>query len=154
MATFSGVKDSAFYTALRNEIENDPTGLGYAAFRTSGADNALADALNLVRASVTIAKGSMSFADLMSAMVSALSGLTTAQVGQLQLLGLSGQIKIGDTTVRTYLEGVYNNATNKALLQAQYNRQGSRAEFLWGDGAYITLDDVVTAKFLNNATGW
>lgn len=147
------VKDSTFYTALRSEIENDPTSLGYAAFRNLGADNALADALNLVRSTITVNKATMKFNDFTHAMISQLSTLSTAQGTQMQILGIAGIIYIGETATRTYLEGVYSAVGPKAQLQALYTRTGSRAEFLWGDGAFITSDDVATARTLTGA-GW
>jgi hypothetical protein len=150
----AAVKDTSFYTALRNEIETDPMNYGYAAFRTSGADNSLADALNLVRATVTINKYSMNFNDFTHAMISQLQTLSTAQGTQMQILGAAGTIYIGETATRTYLENVYSTTAAKNQLQALYTRTGSRAEFLWGDGTSIDLTDIVTAKFLNNATGW
>lgn len=148
------VKDSTFYTALRSEIENDPASLGYAPFRLSGSDNAIADALNLVRSTITVNKASMNFNDFTHAMISQLNTLSTAQGTQMQILGTAGIIYLGDTATRTYLEGVYSTTAAKNQLQALYTRTGSRAEFLWGDGTTISNDDIVTAKFLNGATGW
>lgn len=136
------------YTALRAEIENDPTTLGYAQYRTSGADNAIADLLNLVRAGVNVQVASMSFLKFMQAMVSQLSTLSTAQGTQMQLLGLGGSIPLSDTATRAYLEGVYTTTAAKNQLQALYTRSGSRAEFLWGDGTRISSDDVATARTL------
>jgi hypothetical protein len=87
-------------------------------------------------------------------MISQLQTLSTAQGTQMQILGAAGTIYIGETATRTYLENVYSTTAAKNQLQALYTRTGSRAEFLWGDGTSIDLTDIVTAKFLNNATGW
>src|SRR4051794_27029923 len=52
-------KNNAFYTALRSEIETDPSvpQLGYAQFRTAGADGAIADLLNTIIVGNTINDG-------------------------------------------------------------------------------------------------
>jgi hypothetical protein len=138
------------YTTLRTEVETDPNNYGFAPLRANGDDTQITALLNLVRANISIAKTYMSFADLMNAMVPALSSVSTAQAGQLQLLGLSGQVKIGDANTQAYLEGVYTTTANKALLRAQYTRTGSRAEQLFGENTVLSIDDIIQAR----GVGW
>lgn len=137
-------------TALRNEIQNDPAGLGYAAMVAAGADGAIAEALNEVRAGAPYAiyRTDVPVQDVVAAIAPAdFTALTAIQLSRLQLLFLGGLVNAANTNTRQILQAIFSGASagTVAAMAAVATRQGSRAEVLWGANAHVTADDVAWA---------
>lgn len=144
------------YTALRAEILNDPAGLGYALHVAAGSDNVIAGILNLVRASITIRRDNIMPAEVLEAIdirdfVASPPGNPTlaaswfesvTQLRAIRLLNDDGS----NTAVRGNLNRILNDVQgSQARILALSNRQGSRAEQLFGRNTVITDADVGTA---------
>lgn len=139
------------YSALKNEIINDPNGLGYSTPYNLGNDDGVAALLNSVGAGAaySIFKNSVPIADLLKNFVPAeFNALTAVQVAKLQLLFAgSATIDPSDANTRsifqTFLSAATGTLTNFAAL---IKRQGSRAEVLFGIGTSISGSDVAAAR--------
>lgn len=134
------------YSALRTEIQNDPQSLGLVALVQTGSDQGIADALNLVRdgGAYQVFAGpflpSQVFAQLDA---TELAALTALPLQRLQVVLALDLIDPRDTNTRTILGGLFGSGTNtRANLQSMSQRQGSRAEILFGSRTVITSSDV------------
>ncbi len=136
------------YVALRNEIQNDPTGIGYAALVTLGADADIAAALNLVRQTISVSVNSLTMAKIFEAIdATEFSALSAANLQRLAIiLQQGGSVDVKGSNVRAMLGGIFpgGGPTRTALLAA-VSRKGSRAEQLWGSGVSISATDVAVA---------
>jgi hypothetical protein len=176
-ALAAATKDSAFYTALRAEIEKSAptnTPIDYSFARSVGADNWIANALNFVPDGVkaldplpnqptqvlvviSVTDGSISQLEFAQALrLSEMTSLTAAQLNYLQVLSnVPGGFNYSGR-IQTQLNNIFT-ATGAGTVQAQLalkaTRPGSRAEFLFGIGTSISVDDVSTARTLTGA-GW
>lgn len=139
------------YVALKSELQNDPVGLGYGAFVSSGNDAGLAAILNLVRAgaSYSIFKNNIPIKEVIANIVSTdFTSLTALQIAKLQLLfagntqGLDGT----DLNTRNIIIGIFSGMpTTVSNLTTIAKRQSSRAEVLFGIGTTITNFDIAQA---------
>lgn len=156
--------------ALRTEITNDPQGLGYAAFLTSGQDNMVADVLNALRDGVTAAFNGviglavvMQRADIAASEVleaidvrdfaASPGGVTNAplaaswfeSVTQARMMRLQNE-DLSDTLVLGNLKRLLTNVNgSQGRLTAAAKRSGSRAEKLFGAGTVMQPLDVAQA---------
>jgi hypothetical protein len=132
---------------VKAEIDADPLGLGYAAMETAQNWNGIVDALNLVRATQVINRRHVFAVELIEAIeAAAINGLNVgnrdAIVFLMQAAGNGVDIDPFNTVTRTYFN-LFGGAT-KTRLDTLLTRPGSRAEFLWGDGAAVG-DSIVEA---------
>jgi hypothetical protein len=133
---------------LAAEVNNDPSTLGLVALKTAGSDQAIADALNLVRATITgINRNDISAKELMAAVVLAeYTALTQANRDLWQALLTIAPLDAQDTQTRTTVGAIFGTGTTtRTNLQALASRTGSRAEQLWGTGTRVTALDVSRA---------
>lgn len=133
---------------LAAEINTDSTGLGLVALKTAGSDQAIADALNLVRATITgINRNDISAKELMAAVVlTEYTALTQASRDLWQALLTIAPLDANDTQTRTTVGAIFGAGTaTRTNLQALASRTGSRAEQLWGTGTQVTALDVSRA---------
>lgn len=169
-------KDSAFYTALRAEIEKSTptTPIDYSFARSVGADNWIANALNFVPdgikaldplpnqasqvlAVISVTDGSISQLEFTQALrLSEMTALTAAQLAYLQILGSLNNGFNYSGRIQTQLNAMFT-ATGAGSVQNQLalkaTRPGSRGEFLFGIGTLIDVNDVSIARTLTGA-GW
>lgn len=134
-------------TQLAAEITTDPTSLGLVALRDAGSDQALADALNLPRAGITVNRNDLSGRELLNAVVlSEYTALTQANRDLWQALLTIAPLDATDTQTRTTVGAIFAaGTTTRTNLVALSTRPGSRAEQLWGTGTRITALDVSRA---------
>ncbi len=136
------------YQTLKTELNTDPSGLGYPALITSGSDNALADALNLSRVtitniSVTLLTPHLVFAAIVPSEWAAVSA-SNQQI--IQMILALDMINPNDTnTKNAFLQAFGSGTTTRTNLNALLTRQGSRAEQLFGAGTIIYSQDVAIA---------
>jgi hypothetical protein len=135
--------------ALATEIQQDADALGYAASVVAGNDQAVADALNLVRAGATfqVSREPISTAFFLSNVAPAeFLALTAVKLAQLQCIVAAQSVDINDASTQAMLVGIFGNpsATRTAII-AILKRQGSRAEALFGRGAVVSASDVSKA---------
>ena len=141
-------------TALTAEIQSDPNAYGYAAFVAEGNDQGIADLLNLRRdgvsapgAAITVYRNDVRKAEIIGAfVVTDYDALTAARrdlVGAILQLDV---VDATDATLRSNLAAVFAaGTTTRANLVAMAQRAGSRAEALFGTGAFIAHQDVARA---------
>lgn len=134
-------------TQLATEINTDPTGLGLVALRDAGSDQAIADALNLARATITVNRNDISAKELMAAVVLAeYTALTQASRDLWQALLTIAPLDAQDTQTKATVAAIFGaGTTTRTNLQALATRTGSRAEQLWGTGTRIQALDVSRA---------
>lgn len=158
------------YLALKNELLNDPIGYGYAPFVASGADNVLADMLNIIRngtnggPAITMRKSDVNSKDIWESIdiadfpalsqnptntqlsterrsLSWLEGL--ANIPNIRLLNDDGS----DTPVIKNLQGIFPAGSGtRTRLIALATRNGSRAEQLFGRDTIIIDSDIAKAR--------
>lgn len=133
-------------TALKSELQTDPTSLGYAALLTAGNHSALADALNLVRAGISIQLVEVASNQARSAFDPADYLAMTANNRTFLNFILTGESLYVSDTVRTWATGAIGNTGGTlARINALLTRTGSRAEKLFGPNVVATVDDIVRA---------
>ena len=140
------------YTALKNEITNDPLNLGYAVFVTAGNDQAIADLLNMATGpgAGTVAMSSMSRDDFMMAIVPALVTLpnlsATIQSKWDRILAVvraADTIFVSDSSIQALLgAAVADGVLTSDQVSVIGQRTGARAEVLFGAGTVITNTDI------------
>lgn len=139
------------YTQLKQELQTDPTGMGYAT--VIGNYQALTDLLNAPRAGVTVEKVSVQPHELIASVTpTEYIALTQAQRDYLALLPALRTLDIRTgSSLRNALNAVFGPATTtRANYTALASRQGTRAEQLWGADTFVRPADIDQAL---SATG-
>lgn len=134
--------------ALTTELTTDPKSLGYAALRTAGNDQGLADLLNRQGASnETVTLHSMTAATFAQAIVETeWAGLTVQQCLYQVMLAVCGAFDPNNANVVAGVQAVYAAGTQtRANLGAALTRQGSRAEVLFGVTYTVTVEQIAQA---------
>lgn len=135
--------------ALRAEIDNDPKSLGYATLRAqSNAPEALAAKLNEAGASAeTLFRSYLPLEDALAGIVaSEFNALSAAAKTACDQFLRGTRIKTGDANMRATLGALFAaGTTSRTNLLALASRDASRAEALWGEGAYVRAADVAAA---------
>lgn len=135
---------------LKTELTTDPSALGYAALITAGAISALAQAINLVRAggAFSVFRNDIAPIEVINAIASADFAASTAlQMAQLQFFFAGGRIDATSANVRANFLAIFSAASTatKNALSALSQRQGSRAEVLWGTSTVIIEEQITNA---------
>lgn len=141
------------YAALKTELQTDPNTYGYAALIAAGDMQGVADKLNQVRANISIPRPDVSAEEILEAIrVSDLRAATTAIQGSyFQSLTTLSTVRIlkengTDARVLTNLMDILaNGSQSEVRLRALASRTGSRAEQLFGPGAWLSWSDITTA---------
>jgi hypothetical protein len=135
------------YTALRTEIQNDPTSRGYAPFVEAGSDTGVADLLNVIITGNKVNTMRITSDQLVNCVVhTEYIALTAAQRLWIDFITGPDRIDLNNTVIKNGLTALFaaGSGTRTNVLAAQ-QRDGSRAETLFGVGTYISVDDVATA---------
>ena len=141
------------YAALKIELQTDPNAYGYAPLIAAGNMQGLADKLNQVRAAISIPRPDVAPEEVLEAIrLSDLRSATTAvQAAYMQSLLVRPNIRIlkengTDARVLTNLMDILTNGSaSETRLRALATRTGSRAEQLFGPGAWLSWSDITTA---------
>lgn len=140
------------YTALHNEIVNDPASLGYAASVTTGSDAGVAALLN-AQSSARISRGVVTtevFLADMAAQIKAIrsdnpAGVKAAFAPLWDLLTIVRTVDYAHATVQNALAGMVTygiGGLTTAQVSTITTRPCSRAETLWGSGVSISSNDI------------
>lgn len=135
------------YAQLKTELQTDPSALGYSALLAAGNHVGVAAVLNLTRAGVTIKRDIIPAHQLFEAITATdYAALTAAEKTRLQIILSMGQVNVRGDNTRAQLAAMFGagTATRTAVL-ALIDRQGSRAEQLFGSGVSISAADVALA---------
>jgi len=140
------------YPQLKTEITTDPQALGYA----GKSDSECADILNLIRATIIIRRDNIMPFEVLEAVDNRDFDtlITAAQIGLLQALAGQRALRIinddgTDTRTLGNLRRMFQNPGpqgTRARLVDMANRDGSRAEQLFGTNTFITPSDVAQAR--------
>lgn len=133
--------------ALAAELQNDPTTLGYAPSITAGNDQGLADMLNLVRGTITVFRNDVKADEVIGAtVVSDFTALTAGQQNYYLALVSQPVIDVSNSNVRSNLASLFPAVSaTRSNLATLAQRNGSRAEQLWGVGTIVGVLDVAHA---------
>lgn len=136
--------------ALHDELFTDPASLGYEP--GGGDENGLADLLNQRHpaGAYQVDRDPVTVEDVFSLVTPEdFAALTATKLAQLQAIFTLPTLDLAADNVRQNLAGIFgsNSATQQAILALQ-KRAGSRAEVLWGKGAYVTTNQVSQAIHL------
>lgn len=146
--------NAAHLTGLTNELNNDPQTYGYAAHIAGGNDTALAALLNKVRdgtdgeAAISIEKGYVTTEELANSIVQGeYAGLTAANRAYLDMLMTLSRVDLSTgSNPRAGLAALFSaGSTTRANVLAAAQRNGSRAEQLWGVESRVSEADVARA---------
>ena len=134
--------------ALKAELLADPLGLGYAPMLAAGQDSTVADALNAVRQTIDIARGVIPSYEIVNATTpTEWTALSSAEKQRYQTLTGAGQVDSANANVRAAFQAMFAGGTaTRTALTALLTRKGSRAEQLWGAGAYVDFMAVAEAR--------
>ena len=140
---------------LKSEVETDPQGYGYDPANTTE----LLQIINLVRATITIEKERISAALVRGATTFAsYDGLLADRQEWLQWItgsnGVSEESLVVTADLKQQLAGIGGSSIwavgdrteMETAMLALINRDGSRAEELWGIDTVITRDDWIAAR--------
>ena len=135
---------------LKNELNNDPTNIGYAQFLQpiTARDNfQLAALLNLRRSSIQLPREPISTMRLFSNInANDFLLLTTLQLNELHVVLTMPTIDLNDLSIRQILQGIFVNKTSTLQNFASIrNRDGSRYEQLTSPG------EVVSSNYISQA---
>lgn len=149
------------YVALKAEIQNDPQTYGYAAWVAAAEPEKVAGALNKVRdgtdgeAAITIRRPDISAAEVLEAVdnrdfsanphplhVAWFQSVT--QLPTIRLIHDNGTDTRALGNIRRLLENPGTQGSRDRIT-AIANRNGSRAEQLFGAGTVVSIQDVATA---------
>ena len=159
------------HAALKTELQTDPVGYGYAPHIASGNDLALADMLNLVRTgsnggpAITVRRSNIPVNEVIEAIDlrdfaatpqgvdnaanagSLFSSMLQQSQGTLRLINDDGTDtrNLGNLKRLLKQSGDAGFQSSRDRVVAIANRQGSRAEQLFGPGAAVTHADIATA---------
>jgi hypothetical protein len=135
------------YSALKTELQTDPNAYGYAALLSAGNQQGCANALNLVRAAITIDRQYLEAYEIWEAIVPtewlALNADNKQRIST--ILGMSKINAKGTNTRAAFLAAFTGGTTTRTNLAALQTRQGSRAEQLFGEGVTVSAADVALA---------
>lgn len=133
--------------ALRTELQTDPTGLGYAPLITNGDDADLAALLNAVRGTITVFRNDIESGEIVgSTVLSDFTTLTSSQQNYYLAIVSQPTVDATNTNLRTSLATLFPaGSTTRTNLQALAQRNGSRAEQLFGTGISVSTADVARA---------
>lgn len=147
--------DPADLLALKNEVNNDPLGLGYNA--SSGDTNLILSTINEKTSQFTISKPKISAADIRSATTyDAYNGLAIDEQEWLRWVTGSSGFEEENLTVTADLRNqlvessTFWAAADRTEMQAAmtliFDVDGSRGEDLFGFGTAISRDDWFAAR--------
>ena len=125
-------------TELRDEIVNDPQGIGLKEAGEWKGDQVIADLLNDPANGATITRKRIEPGELRASMdLGEYLNLTDGQRAYLAML-LGGVVDATEAPVLSALTTIFaaGSATRTSLL-AKIQRPGSRAEILWGEGTVV-----------------
>lgn len=145
------------YVALKDEIENDPLGIGYKNSPSSGdwkGDQVIADLINNADGANprTVNYEHVDTGDIRSDVTfEGFDGLVAAEQAWLEWLTVNGVLKVNDHMLQK-LAGIpidnqsiwaaADRTPMNAAMTALMQFTGSRAEELWGEGRTISAGDV------------
>ena len=135
------------YSALKNELQNDPTSLGYAAFLNAGAYSPVTALLNETRGTISIDRDLLESYEIINATVPAEWGsLSAAEKQRYQTVTGAGKVDPRNANVRATFQAMFAGGTQtRANLTALLTRNGSRAEQLFGADVVVTAEDIAKA---------
>lgn len=131
---------------LASEIEDDPQGLDYKEANGDWkADDVIADLLNDPSVySATVWRTSVPMSDIFGAIDwSDLAGVSTGEKLMFMTITQTDVLDADSPNIRDAFADIFpSGSTSLSNLQSLVQKQGSRAEELWGDGTEITAGDV------------
>ena len=137
------------YVALKAELSNDPTGLGY---KTGGPgtykdDPTMADIINLPRVGISVFRGRINTDELVACVdKTEYSALSAGDKQLFQILISCGTIDTSSATLRSMIAGIFAAGATRTAMIAAASRTGSRAEELFGIGVALTHEDMAKAR--------
>lgn len=134
-------------SGLKSELQADPSGLGYAALLAGGNHTGCADALNLVRAGISINRDLVQAHEIFEQIVPAeFSSLSAIERERIRGILSMGVVDVRGSNTRAAFQAAFGaGTTTRSNLTAYLARQGSRAEQLFGSGVQISHDQIAQA---------
>ena len=132
---------------LRSELLTDPTGLGYAPFIAAGSDSEIVEAVNRIRATISVFRDDVAASELLAALVKTdWNGLAAGDKQLFQAVVSAQRLDMTSAALRGTLIALFPaGSATRTNLTAAASREGSRAEKLWGLGASVSIADVALA---------
>src|SRR5438552_1467881 len=120
--------------SLQTEINTDPNAYGYAARKTAGNDQGIANLLNLPRAVLPLVYvGLVDPVAILRCIVRAdFAALSSSDQNLILAIIQAGQIDTADANTRATFAGTFAGKTTLTNILAIVQRQQSRAEQLFG----------------------
>ena len=138
--------------ALKDEIVNDPESLGYKTAPLDWkSDQEIADLINDPANGAIVRRQSVRVSDIKAVILEAhFNGLSPGESDYLMFVLDAESIDPRPNPIHDGILGVWSGGASvtKNAIQALMEKQGSRAEVLWGEGRTISLRDVGGAQNL------
>ena len=121
-------------TALKSELQTDPTALGYSAHVAAGRTAALADLLNALNPAISVFRHSIPTWEIVANTAKPeYDALLPGDKQLYQILVSTGTVDVSDSRIRAMFAGIFGvGTTTRANLITMASRSGSRAEQLFG----------------------
>jgi len=137
-------------SGLRTELLSDPLSLGYSGQIAAGSDNGVVAIINQVRTSgFTVFRNDITPREVVNRIVAAdFTTATQIQLTKLELLFQGTPIDATLSGVRTNFQNIFSGTATLLsgfLGSGLSQRNGSRAEILFGTGTNVTSTNVATA---------
>lgn len=130
--------------ALRAELLADPSALGYAGLLAAGNHVGVAALLNQPRVGIVVKRDVIPSHEIFEAITAAdYTALAAAEKTRLQVILSMGSVNVAGINTRAQLSSMFGaGTTTRTNILALIDRQGSRAEQLFGTGASVTVEDI------------
>lgn len=153
MSVYSGYSQSGF----NHDVILNPGGLpGLSGLLAIGSDQGVADLYNGVRSgnasdglSYTIFRNDVQPREVVNAITNTdFAALTQIQLSKLQLIFAGEPIDVTLSGMRQNFQNIFSGTATllSGFLAAALQRQGSRAEVLFGPGVQVTNQEVATVR--------
>ena len=128
--------------ALHTELTTDPVSMGYLPLVQKANDQAVADLINSLTSPgvASIFRNDVKPPEVLNAIVAAdFAAMTQLAVSQLQLFLSQPFLDATLSNTRTIFLNIFTGmSATRTALSAVFQRNGSRAEVLWGAGFVVT----------------
>jgi hypothetical protein len=135
------------YTALRTELQTNPTSIaGLSAAVTAGQDCLAASLLNGNTTATNVFQPITTTAMKGAIDPTEFATLSATQLSQITVMLSGDSVDATNTNIRTIVTNIFSPAgsfpTTRANMLALVRRAGTRPEVLFGSGTVLTCDDV------------
>jgi hypothetical protein len=133
---------------LKTELTTDPTSLGYAPLITAGNLGGVESLINKIQGTITVFRNDVAPREVVQCIAAAdFNAAAQIAISKLEMMFISAPLDCTLANVRANMQGIFTGASAATTnaLSAVAQRNGSRAEQLWGTGTLVSSNDIMVA---------